>query len=118
MIPARFPAARLRRNRHDGFTRRLVAENSLSVADLIWPVFVIAGENTETAVASMPGVRRVSIDRLAAHVEPAVRLGIPAVALFPVIPLEHRDQEGAESANPDNLMCRSARSRPDRRRGT
>ena len=109
MMPGRFPATRLRRNRHDGFTRRLVAENSLSVDDLIWPIFVTEGHDAESEVSSMPGVKRVSLDRLAAHVEPAARLGIPAVALFPITPLEKRDEEGLESANPENLMCRSAR---------
>ncbi len=105
----RFPATRLRRNRHDAFTRRLVAENSLSVDDLIWPVFVTEGEDAESDIASMPGVKRVSLDRLAAHVAPAARLGIPAIALFPVTPLHKRDEDGLESANPDNLICRSTR---------
>ena len=105
----RFPATRLRRNRHDAFTRRLVAENHLSVDDLIWPVFVTEGTGTMSEIASMPGVRRVSLDRLAAHVAPAARLGIPAIALFPVTPLDQRDEDGTESANPDNLICRSTR---------
>ena len=109
MTPGRFPATRLRRNRVDPSTRRLVAENHLSVDDLIWPVFVIEGERAESDISSMPGVRRVSLDLLAAHVAPAARLGIPAIALFPVTPLDRRDEEGMESANPDNLMCRSAR---------
>ena len=109
MTGGRFPATRLRRNRHDAFTRRLVAENSLSVDDLIWPVFVTEGEDAVSDIASMPGVRRVSLDRLAAHVAPAMRLGIPAIALFPVTPLHKRDEDGLESANPDNLICRSTR---------
>ena len=107
--PGRFPATRLRRNRHDAFTRRLVAENHLSVDDLIWPVFVTEGEGTQSEVASMPGVRRVSLDRLAAHVAPAARVGIPAIALFPVTPPGRRDEDGTESANPDNLIRRSTR---------
>jgi porphobilinogen synthase len=109
MTPGRFPTTRLRRNRQDIFTRRLVAENRLSVDDLIWPIFVTEGEDRTSEVSSMPGVRRVSLDRLAAHVAPAVRLGIPAVALFPITPIGKRDEEGTESANPDNLICRSAR---------
>jgi porphobilinogen synthase len=109
MTVGRFPSTRLRRNRHDDFTRRLVAENHLSVDDLIWPIFFTEGAATETEVSSMPGVKRVSLDRLAAHVEPAVRLGIPALALFPMTPLEKRDAEGSEAGNPDNLMCRAAR---------
>lgn len=109
MSLGRFPATRLRRNRHDAFTRRLVAENKLSVDDLIWPIFFTEGSGVQTPVASMPGVARVSLDRLEAHVEPAVRLGIPALALFPVTPSEARDAEGTEATNPDNLMCRAAR---------
>ena len=104
-----FPAVRMRRNRVDAFTRRLVAENRLSVDDLIWPIFVIEGTNTETEVASMPGVKRVTLDRLAAHAAPAARLGIPALALFPATPPERKDAEGTEARNPENLMCRAAR---------
>ena len=105
----RFPSTRMRRNRHDDWTRRLVAENRLSVDDLIWPIFVIEGRGSATEVASMPGVQRVTIDGLAAHVAPAARLGIPALALFPATPADKKDAEGTESANPDNLMCRAAR---------
>jgi porphobilinogen synthase len=109
MTSGSFPATRLRRNRHDSWTRRLVAETRLSVDDLIWPVFVIEGEGVVSEVASMPGVSRVTLDRLAAHVAPAVRLGIPAIALFPATPAERKDAEGTEAGNPDNLMCRAAR---------
>ena len=109
MTVGRFPATRMRRNRHDGWTRRLVAEHRLSVDDLIWPIFVIEGRGTVAEVASMPGVRRVTLDRLEAHVAPAARLGIPALALFPATPAEKKDAEGTEATNPDNLMCRSAR---------
>jgi porphobilinogen synthase len=105
----RFPSTRMRRNRHDDWTRRLVAENRLSVDDLIWPIFVIEGRGSATEVASMPGVQRVTIDGLAAHVAPAARLGIPALALFPATPADKKDAEGTESTNPDNLMCRAAR---------
>jgi porphobilinogen synthase len=109
MTVGRFPETRMRRNRRDEWTRRLVAENRLSVDDLIWPVFVIEGRNIVTDVASMPGVVRVTLDRLAAHVEPARRLGIPAVALFPATPRDRKDAEGTEAVNPDNLMCQAAR---------
>ncbi len=109
MTLGQFPARRMRRNRVDAGTRRLVAENRLTVDDLIWPVFVIKGSGETTAVASMPGVERVSLDRLAAHVAPAVALGIPAVALFPATPAEKKDAEGSEATNPDNLMCQAAR---------
>jgi porphobilinogen synthase len=107
--PGAFPAIRLRRNRVDAFTRRLVAENRLSVDDLIWPIFVIEGEGIETPVASMPGVKRVTLDRLAAHVAPAVAAGVPAVALFPATPPEKKNAEGTEAKNPENLMCRASR---------
>ena len=110
MTVGRFPNTRMRRNRRDAWTRRLVAENTLSVGDLIWPIFVIEGENTTTDVGSMPGVQRVTVDRLAAHCANAAKLGIPAIALFPMTPREHKDAEGTESANPDNLICRAASS--------
>jgi porphobilinogen synthase len=109
MTVGRFPATRMRRNRHDAWTRRLVAETRLSADDLIWPIFVIEGSATTSDIASMPGVQRVTLDRLAAHVAPAARLGIPALALFPATPVEKKDADGTESANPDNLICRAAR---------
>ena len=109
MALGRYPTTRLRRNRRDAWTRRLVAENTLTVSDLIWPVFVAAGSNTLTDIASMPGQQRVTLDLLARHVEKAVRLGIPAIALFPATPPELKDEEGTEAANPDNLICRAAR---------
>ncbi len=109
MAHATFPMTRMRRNRIDPWTRRLVAETRLSVDDLIWPVFVIEGHGIVAEVASMPGVRRVTLDRLAAHVEPAMALGIPAVALFPATPADKKDSEGTESGNPENLICSAAR---------
>jgi porphobilinogen synthase len=109
MTAGRFPAIRMRRNRHDAWTRRLVAETRLSVDDLIWPVFVIEGSAAVTDVASMPGVQRVSIDRLAAHVAPVARLAVPAIALFPATPAAMKDAEGTESGNPENLICRASR---------
>ncbi|WP_041247136.1 porphobilinogen synthase [Komagataeibacter medellinensis] len=109
MSIGQFPHVRLRRNRRDRFTRRLVCENTLSTDNLIWPIFVTEGTGSVTDVASMPGVQRVSLDRLAAHVEPAARLDIPAVALFPITPPGLRDEAGTEATNPDNLMCRAAR---------
>lgn len=104
-----FPTTRLRRNRGTAWSRRLVAENRLSVDDLIWPIFVMDGQGQTTDIAAMPGVKRVSVDLLAAHVEPAARLGIPAIALFPATPVGLKDAEGSESANPDNLICQAAR---------
>ncbi|MBU8540263.1 porphobilinogen synthase [Falsiroseomonas tokyonensis] len=104
-----YPAIRPRRNRVDAFTRRMVAENKLSVDDLIWPIFLIEGKGIETEVSSMPGVKRVTLDRLAAHVAPAAELGIPALAIFPATNPEKKDGEGTEAKNPENLMCSAAR---------
>ncbi|WP_438382482.1 porphobilinogen synthase [Asaia sp. BMEF1] len=109
MITGAYPLSRARRNRFDGFTRRLVAETTLTTDNLIWPIFVCDGQNTRTQVSSMPGVERVSIDLLESHLEEAVALGIPAVALFPITPPDIRDASGREATNPDNLMCRAAR---------
>src|SRR5581483_3511348 len=109
MSAGQFPNTRMRRNRYDAWTRRLVAENALSVDDLIWPVFIIEGRGLTTDVASMPGVQRVTLDRLARHVEPALQYGVPAIALFPATPAEKKDAEGTESTNPENLMCQAAR---------
>ena len=107
--PGAFPTVRMRRIRRDAWTRRLVAENVLTAGDLIWPVFVIEGRDETRPVASMPGQVRVTVDRLAKHVEEVAALGVPAVAIFPVTPPEAKDAEGTEALNPDNLMCRAAR---------
>ncbi|WP_079227356.1 porphobilinogen synthase [Pseudomonas putida] len=104
-----YPAVRLRRNRADDWTRRLVAENSLSSDDLIWPIFLKEGSGKSEAVSSMPGQVRVSLNELTDHVGRAVELGIPAIALFPATPVEKKDSEGSEAVNPDNLMCSAAR---------
>ncbi len=109
MITGSFPTTRLRRNRVDAWTRRMVAETTLSVDNLIWPIFIRAGDGDPTPVTSMPGVVRVGLDRLAGHVEAAARLGIPAIALFPATPPELKNGEGTEALNPDNLICRAAR---------
>ena len=109
MTVGRYPNTRMRRNRTDSWTRRLVAENKLSVDDLIWPIFIIEGNNTTTEVASMPGVVRVTLDRVARHVEEAVKLGIPAIALFPATPAEKKNAEGTEAINANNLICSAAR---------
>ena len=109
MSIGQYPTTRLRRNRRDDWTRRLVAETKLSVDDLIWPIFLLEGEGRATAVDSMPGVHRVTLDRLAEHVAPATELGVPAVALFPNIASERKDAEGSVATDPDNLMCRAAR---------
>lgn len=104
-----FPATRLRRNRADEWTRRLVAENSLSCDDLIWPVFLKEGSGTREAITAMPGQVRVSLSELPDHVGRAVELGIPAIALFPATPAQRKDSEGSYALDADNLICRAAR---------
>jgi porphobilinogen synthase len=109
-VAARFPTTRLRRNRRDHWSRRLVAEARLDVADLIWPVFVLDGRERREPVPSMPGVERLSLDRLLPLLREAADLGIPAIALFPVTPAELKTADGAEATNADNLMCRAVRA--------
>jgi porphobilinogen synthase len=101
-----FPATRMRRMRRDDFSRRLMRESQLSVDDLIYPVFVLEGEGREEAVASMPGVSRVSLDRLLVLAEQAVALGIPAFALFPVVDASRKSLDAAEAWNADGLVPR------------
>ena len=110
MSIANYPALRLRRLRRDDFTRRLVREHSLSVNDLIYPVFVLDGEKRREAVASMPGVERLSLDLLLAVAEDCVKLGIPVLALFPVIAPELKTPDGTEAANPEGLVPRVVRA--------
>ncbi|HQS08062.1 MAG TPA: porphobilinogen synthase [Xanthobacteraceae bacterium] len=121
---ARFPAAlpanpaaesldlvqRLRRNRKSGWARRLVRENTLTVDDLIWPVFVVEGTATRTPIASMPGVDRLSVDEIVRAAESAAKLGIPAIALFPYTEPTLRDPTGSEALNEQNLVCRALRA--------
>lgn len=109
MIVGEFPSTRLRRNRAHDWTRRLVAENRLTVDDLIWPIFVQDGQGLSQSIGSMPGQLRVSLDRLVDHVGQAVELGIPAVAIFPATSPDKKDATGSESANPDNLICQATR---------
>jgi porphobilinogen synthase len=104
-----FPVTRLRRNRTHGWLREMVAEHQLSASDLIWPVFVQEGTGKRTAIASMPGVFRYSIDVLCDEVEKAAALGIPAIALFPVIDSHLKTENAEEALNPDNLACRAIR---------
>jgi len=103
----RFPTTRLRRNRRDDLTRRLVAENRLGADDLIWPVFVHDAPDARSPVPSLPGVDRLSIDQLVADVGEAKSLGIPLVAVFPAIDDALKTEDGEESANSDNLVCRA-----------
>ena len=101
---------RPRRNRKSEWARRLVAENSLAVSDLIWPIFLIEGEGRREAVASMPGVERLSIDLAVNAVAEAAALGIPAVALFPNTDPARRDEMASAAVDPDNLVCRACRA--------
>jgi porphobilinogen synthase len=105
-----FPAVRMRRNRQEDWVRRLVAENSLSVNDLIWPLFVVDGNGVREPVDSMPGVVRYSVDQVAGAVQEARDLGIPAVALFPYTDTSLKTPDGREGCNPENLVCRAVRA--------
>ncbi|MDN6322710.1 MAG: porphobilinogen synthase, partial [Halomonas sp.] len=105
-----FPATRMRRMRRDDFSRRLMQENSLTASDLILPVFVLEGTNQREAVASMPGVERLSIDLLIEQAREAYELGIPALALFPVVSPEHKSELAEEAYSASGLVQRSVRA--------
>lgn len=105
-----FPSTRLRRLRRHEWSRRLVAEHHLSVDDLIWPLFVHEGRSERQPVPSMPGVERLSIELLVDAVGTAVGLGIPAVAVFPVVDPSIKTAEATEAINPENLICRAVRA--------
>jgi porphobilinogen synthase len=105
----RYPETRLRRVRRYDWSRRLVAESRLAVDDLIWPLFVHDGAKPQ-AVASMPGVERLTVDLLVQAVGRAVELGIPAVAVFPVTDPAKKTPDAAEALNPENLVCRAVRA--------
>ena len=108
-MPA-YPRTRMRRLRRTDWSRRLVCESALSVDDLIWPVFVHDGDAPEVPVTSMPRVSRLSLARLVDAAREAQELGIPAMAVFPVIDAAKKDLDGTESTNPDNLVCRAVRA--------
>ena len=105
-----FPDHRPRRNRQTDWSRRLMAENKLSVDDLIWPIFVCDGEDQVQEIDDMPGVYRYSVDRIADVVADAHELGIPLVEIFPRTPEELKNAHGTEALNPDNLACRAVRA--------
>ena len=107
MSRGEYPATRMRRNRMKAFSRRLVAENSISTDDLIWPLFVIEGTNCAEAIASMPGVNRWSIDRLIDQAGLALSLGIPAIAIFPSVDPAQKDAAGSLARDGNNLVCRA-----------
>jgi porphobilinogen synthase len=101
---------RPRRNRKADWSRRLVRENVLTVDDLIWPLFLIEGRTGRQAVASMPGVDRVTVDEAVREAERAAKLGVPAIAVFPYTDPSLRDPEGSEALNSQNLVCRAVRA--------
>ena len=107
---APFPHGRPRRLRRDAFTRNLVRENTVTAHDLIYPVFVVDGQNQRVPIASMPGVERLSLDLLLPVAEDCVKLGIPVMALFPVIDQSLKTYDGKEALNPDGLVPRVVRA--------
>jgi porphobilinogen synthase len=114
--PGAFPAVRMRRNRATSWSRRLVQENVLTTADLIWPMFVVPGKGVREPVESMPGVERLSPDLISEAAAEAVSLGIPVIALFPFSDMKVRSEDAREALNPDNLVCQATRA--VRRAGT
>ena len=104
-----FPASRPRRLRRDAFSRALVRENQLTPSDLIYPVFLLDGQGRAEDVASMPGVQRLSLDRLLALAEECLALGVPVMALFPVIDPAQKTPDGREATNPDGLVPHAVR---------
>jgi porphobilinogen synthase len=105
-----FPWIRPRRNRFDDFSRRLMRENTLSVDNLIYPMFVIEGNNRREPIASMPGIERVTIDQLVIEAKQLFELRVPAMALFPVTPPEAKSLDGREAYNPEGLAQRAVRA--------
>jgi porphobilinogen synthase len=108
-IPPAYPAIRMRRMRRDPFSRALMRENTLTPSDLIYPVFILDGENQRQQVASMPGVERLSVDLLMGVAEECVALGIPVLALFPVVDAALKTYDGVEATNPEGLIPRAVR---------
>ena len=104
-----YPSTRLRRNRKNEWSRRLVQENTLSSNDLIWPIFIREGRNVKEPINTMPGVYRYSIDKLEKLVENAIDKKIPMIALFPNTPSSKKDNEGSEALNKNNLVCQALR---------
>lgn len=103
-------AVRMRRNRRSEWARRMVLENVLTTNDLIWPLFIMDGTNARTAVPSMPGVERLTVDQVVRDAVRAAKLTIPCIALFPYTDPKLRDETGSEALNPDNLVCRAIRA--------
>ena len=104
-----YPGTRLRRNRKNDWSRRLVQENTLSSNDLIWPIFICEGKNIKESIKTMPGVYRYSIDSIEKLVESAIDKKIPMIALFPNIPVSKKNYKGSEALNKNNLVCKALR---------
>ena len=102
-----FPYTRMRRMRSSDFSRRLMREQHLQVDDLIYPMFIIEGKNKRQGVASMPGIQCLSLDILIKEARELLKLGIPAIALFPVVPASKKSEDAAEACNPDGLIQRA-----------
>ncbi|SUX36914.1 Delta-aminolevulinic acid dehydratase [Cedecea davisae] len=112
-FPGTFPGRRMRRVRRHDFSRRLVAENQLTVNDLIYPVFVMEGHNQQQEVPSMPGVYRMTIDQLLKEAEAVAKLGVPVLSLFPVIESDGKSLHAEEAYNPNGLVQRAVRALKD-----
>lgn len=110
MTTLSFPQNRMRRLRQSAFIREMVQETTLSVADLLWPLFICEGVGVRDPIASMPGVYRYSIDHIILQAKHAESLGIPAIALFPKTPEALKDPTGREALNPDNLVCQAVKA--------
>ena len=110
----RFPQVRMRRMRRDDFSRRLMREAVLTTDDLIWPVFVIEGSHKREPVDSMPGIERLSVDELFKEADETVALGIPAIALFPVVPADKKSDDASEAFNPEGLLQTAVRTLKDK----
>ncbi len=108
--PSRYPRVRMRRMRRDDFSRRLMRETTLTASDFIYPVFVMEGSKQRVAVPSMPGVDRVTVDELLRDAEAIAKLGVPAIALFPVTPPEAKSLDGREAWNAEGLAQRAVRA--------
>jgi porphobilinogen synthase len=109
ITPSQYPAVRMRRMRRDPFSRALMRENTVTASDLIYPVFILEGQNQRQQVASMPGVERVSVDLLMKVAEECVALGIPVLALFPMVDASLKTYDGVEATNPEGLVPRAVR---------
>ena len=105
----KYPNLRLRRNREHDWIRRLTKENTLSVNDLVQPIFIIEGKNKKIPITSMPGVYRYSIDKLNSFVKKIIDLGIPMIALFPYTERRLKDNHASEALNENNLVCKATK---------